>query len=256
MTGVNRSRPTAPRVNGASGIVDSPHTKQPLAKGPWPRRRQEGARRLMRLVEQRDSTMKANTPGRAHHALAAAGLLIALGLSATAPAALAQGQVSVSRSESVTGKVTIKSIDPATRHVVVTDSAGESHSMKVPPEVRNFDQLKAGDTIKATYSLEAEFVLSKPNAPLPPDTEATITARAAKGELPAAVAANHIVVTGAVVGVDVPKHTLKIVSPQGGEVHTVVVTSPDGQKAMGKVKVGDKITAYVTESLLIAAEPA
>jgi hypothetical protein len=210
----------------------------------------------MRMVKKRDSTMNANTRGIARHVVAAAGMLVALGLSTVAPAAPAHDQVSVSRSESVTGKVTIKSIDAATRHVVVTDSGGESFSLKAPPEVRNFDQLKVGDTISATYTLEAEFVLSQPNTPLPPDTETTITARAAKGELPAAAAANHIVVTGAVVGIDMAKHTLKLVSPQGGEVHTVVVTSADGRKAMSKTKVGDKITAYVTESLMIAVNPA
>jgi hypothetical protein len=199
--------------------------------------------------------MNANTRGIARHVVAAAGMLVALGLSTVAPAAPAHEQVSVSQSESVTGKVTIKSIDPATRHVVVTNSDGEDFSLKVPPEVQNFDRLKVGDTIRATYSLEAEFVLSQPNTPLPPDTETTITARAAKGELPAAAAASHIVVTGAVVGIDMSKHTLKLVSPQGGEVHTVVVTSAEGRKAMGKTKVGDKITAYVTESLMIAANP-
>jgi len=210
----------------------------------------------MRLAEKRDSTMKANTPGFTRHAAVAAGFLVALGLSAAAPAALAEGKVSVTSSESVSGKVTIKSIDAATRHLVVTDSTGEDFSLKAPPEVRNFDQLKVGDTIKATYSLEAEFVLSQPNTPLPPDTETTVAARAAKGELPAAAAANHIVVTGAVVGVDHAKQTLKIVSPQGGEVHTVAVTTAEGKKALAKVKVGDKITAYVTESLLITAGPA
>jgi hypothetical protein len=98
-------------------------------------------------------------------------------------------------------------------------------------------------------------VLSAPNTPLPPDAETTIAARAAKGELPAGVVANHVVVTGAVVGVDKAGHTLKLVSPQGGEVHTVTVKSPDGLKALDKVKVGDTITAYLTESLLMAANP-
>jgi hypothetical protein len=200
--------------------------------------------------------MKANTPGFMRHAVATAGMLVALGLSATPASAAAQGQTKVNRSETVTAKVTIKSIDPATRHIVVTGPDGETTTIKAPPEVHNFDQLKVGDTIKATYSVEAEFVLSAPNAPLPPDTETTITARAAKGELPAAAAANHIVVTGAVVGIDMAKHMLKLVSPDGGEVHNVAVTTAEGQKAMTKIKVGDKITAYITESLMISADPA
>ena len=42
----------------------------------------------------------------------------------------------------------------------------------------------------------------------------------------------------------------------GGEVHTVEITRADGRKAMSRLKVGDKITAYVTESLLVAVSPA
>lgn len=199
--------------------------------------------------------MTAKTLGFTRHAAATAGLLIALGFAAAPASVLAQEKATVSRSETVTGKVTIKSIDQATRHMVVTNSAGENTSMKIPPEVRNLDQLKAGDTIEATYTLEAEFVLSPPNTKLPADTDTTIAARAAKGELPAGAVANHIVVTGAVVDIDKAKRTLKIVSPQGGEVHTVKVTSANGVKALDKVKVGDTITAYLTESLLMAANP-
>ncbi|MGH6966154.1 MAG: hypothetical protein ACREE0_16850 [Phenylobacterium sp.] len=199
--------------------------------------------------------MMTKTPGSTRKAVAAAGLLIALGLAAAPASVLAQQKASVTRTETVSGKVTIKSIDQATRRVVVTNSDGENTSMKVPPEVHNLDQLKVGDTINATYTLDAEIVLSAPNSKLPPDTETLIAARAAKGELPAGAVANHIVVTGAIVGVDKAKRTLKLVSPGGGEVHTVKVTSADGVKALDKVKVGDTITVYLTESLLMAANP-
>ena len=47
-----------------------------------------------------------------------------------------------------------------------------------------------------------------------------------------------------------------MVSPEGGEVHTFAVSSAEGRRLMGQLKPGDKITAYVTESLMIAATPA
>jgi hypothetical protein len=56
-----------------------------------------------------------------------------------------------------------------------------------------------------------------------------------------------------VLGVDPKTHVLKIVSPSGGEVHEFTVVDPQGQKLMSKLKVGDKITAYINESLLISA---
>lgn len=171
-------------------------------------------------------------------------------------AAFAQNaKADIGRVESMTGTVTIKSIDPATRRLVVLNDAGEAISMTAPEEIRNFDQLRVGDKITATYTLKTEFVLSAPNAPLPPDTQTLVAARAGKGERPSGTVANQIVVTGAVVGIDAANHRLKIVSPQGGEVHDVKVTSAGGLKAFDKVKVGDRITAYVSESLMLAANP-
>jgi hypothetical protein len=200
--------------------------------------------------------MTVNPSGQAPKAAVAATILLALSTGAAPPAALAQApKASVGNVETATGSVTIKSIDRENRRMVVTDESGESFSLKVPAEVQSFDQLKPGDTIKASYTLETEYVLSAPNAALPADSETRIAARAAKGELPAGVVANHIIVTGAVVGVDRTRNTLKLVSPQGGEVYTIAVRSADGLKAMDKVKVGDKITAYVTESMVIAVNP-
>jgi len=199
--------------------------------------------------------MNIDRTGFVRRAATTGAALIALAVTATPISVSAQGMPAISRSERQTATATVKSIDKATRHVTLTSASGEDFSLKAPDDVRNLDKLKVGDTITATYVRETEFVISEPNAPLPEDTETVVSARAAKGELPAAAVANHIVVTGAVLAIDMDKHTLKLGSPQGGEVHTVAVTRPDGQAAMAKLKVGDKITAYVTEGLLIAANP-
>jgi hypothetical protein len=180
---------------------------------------------------------------------------MALGLTAAPLSALADSANTTYSSDTVTAKVTVKSIDPATRHLVVMNSSGEVFTIKAPPEVQNFDNIVVGDSIEATYTLETEVVISPPNTPLPPDTEATVAARAGKGEMPAAVVANHAVVTGAVLAIDMTHHTLKIVSPQGGAVHIITVRRADRQAAMAHLKVGDTITAYITESLLMKVNP-
>ena len=159
------------------------------------------------------------------------------------------------RLEITTETATIKSIDPTTRHVVLTASSGENFTLKAPKAMHNFDSLKVGDKVTARYSASVEYALS-PGNKLPPDTQTVIAGRAAKGELPSGVLANHIVVTGAVLGIDMEKHTLKMVSPQGGEVHIIEVKEAAGRAAMAKLKVGDYITAYITEGLLLSARPA
>jgi hypothetical protein len=191
------------------------------------------------------------------HRIAVAGLFgLSLAWAASyASPTLAQSPA-VSRTHQLTTAVTVKDVDRATRHLVVTNANGETYRLAVPEGFRSFDTLKPGDAIKATYSLSVEYVISKPGQPLPADTDITLAARAAKGEVPKGVLANHIVVTGAVLAIDMGNHTLKMVSPRGGEVINVSVDDPTGRKAMAQLKVGDKITAYVTESLLLAVKPA
>jgi hypothetical protein len=177
--------------------------------------------------------------------------LAAAMLGATLVAAQAtQGAVyGPGESHAITVVATVQSLDPATRHLVLT-SGGESFPMVADRHVQNFDQLKVGDKVKATYRLETEFLLSKPNEKLPANAEAMIAARAAKGQMPAGAVAHHMVVTGAVLGVDVANHTLKVVDRTGGKVHTIDVI-PSNRPALALMKVGDYITAYVTESLLV-----
>ena len=196
------------------------------------------------------------------HCAAAAVWVAAIALVAAPLAASAQNAptsknplASAGRSERTTETATIKSIDRATRHVVLTDSSGHDFTLKAPSAMHNYDALKVGDKVTATYAASVEYALSSGNK-LPPDTQTVLAGRAAKGELPAGVVANHIVVTGAVLGIDMAKHTLKVVSPQGGEVHIIAVKEAAGRAAMAKLKVGDYITAYITEALLLSARPA
>jgi hypothetical protein len=55
------------------------------------------------------------------------------------------------------------------------------------------------------------------------------------------------VVTGLVVGVNPAAHTLSLVDPTGGEIRTIAVKDPQYQQLLGTIKVGDTITAYITE---------
>jgi hypothetical protein len=210
-----------------------------------------------RAIPADESEIKMNSKTQRLLQYAAATVMVAtLGIAAAPQTVMAKSTVATALGQSVSAKVTVKSIDAANRRLVVTSPSGEVFSIKAPPSVRNFSKIKVGDTIRATYTRETEIVISTPNSTLPSDTQAMVAARAAKGQLPAAVVANGVVVSGAVLAIDMAHHTLKIVSPQGGEVHTITVKSADRQKAMSKLKVGDTITAYITESLLIAVNPA
>jgi hypothetical protein len=191
-------------------------------------------------------------------AAATAATALALGFAAAPTGALAaqNGNVAYAKGSEITSILTVKAINAKTRELTVASESGEVSVVKAPSGIQNFSKIKVGDKIKATYTKETEIVISSPNQALPSDTEATVAARAAKGQLPAAVVANHMVVSGNVLAIDMAKHTIKMVNARGGEVHTFTVRAADRQRAMSKLKVGDTLTVYVTESLLIAVHAA
>jgi hypothetical protein len=51
-------------------------------------------------------------------------------------------------------------------------------------------------------------------------------------------------------------HTVSLVDPAGGAIRSVNVVTPEGQQSMKLIKVGDTITAIITEAVLIGVEPA
>jgi hypothetical protein len=189
-------------------------------------------------------------------AIAAAIAALAL---ATAPAAMAQTTISkktttTSQSAQITTAVTVESVDVANRHLTVKSPSGETMVLKVSPALRRLGDLKPGDKLKATYYAEVAYAISQPGKPLPEDTDTVFTARAAKGEVPAGLVASHSVVTGAVLNIDVPGSKVKVVNVKGGEVHELDVATDEGKALLAKLKVGDKVTAYITEALLVSAE--
>ena len=192
---------------------------------------------------------------RSPAACATLSLLTAASLQFAPAPASAQDKALVSRTHEITETAVVKSVDVATRHLVLTNGAGETETVKVAPQFKRLDSLKPGDRITATYRAELELMLSAPNAPLPQDAAGTVAARAGQGSAPGVAVANYMMVTGAVLKIDMANHTLTIVSPKGGEVHNIEVTREEGRKAMSRLKVGDKITAYVTESLLLDVKP-
>jgi hypothetical protein len=122
--------------------------------------------------------------------------------------------------------------------------------------VQNLAQVKPGDTVVARFYESVAYVLAPPGTKLPDDILAVAGARAAPGEMPAGGFASKIVVTGLVVGVNAASHTISLVDPAGGEIRTIAVTDPQAQQMMKMITVGDTITAYITEAVVAAVEPA
>jgi hypothetical protein len=123
--------------------------------------------------------------------------LVAASLAILAPQALAQPAASgATATKSEPGKRTdvntisvtavVEAVDKATRQVTLKGAEGNKVTVTAGPEVKNFDQIKAGDNVQLRY-VEALTLELKPGGKAPvAKTEQAVAAKAQPGKTPAA----------------------------------------------------------------------
>jgi Cu/Ag efflux protein CusF len=171
-------------------------------------------------------------------------------IAAAAAVALAQATpkpVTIEHTETATA--TIVAIDQATRSVTLRYENGDEDTFTAGPEVQRFNQLKRGDTIRATYTESVVFEVRKPGAPAPP--EATAVSGARLKDTPGAAIGAMQTATVTVKAVDAAAGTITVTTAGGQTMHRVV----QNKKNLEGVKVGDQIDITYTQALLINAEP-
>ena len=143
-------------------------------------------------------------------------------------------------------------IDKATRVVKLKGPKGNVVDVVAGEEVKNFDQIKVGDSVVVRY-LEALTLELKKTKVAAGDVKVREEAAKAKpGEKPAVAGARQVTVIADVVAVDPAKSTITLKGPKG-KVVTLSVQNPDQFKV---VKKGDQVEATYTEALALSVEPA
>ena len=94
----------------------------------------------------------------------------------------------VARQETVQLTATVESVDAATREVVLKAADGSLRTVFAGDDVRNLDQIKAGDKVTVRYSVGLVLQLVKGGGELRTRVEKESGERAAKGEKPGASA--------------------------------------------------------------------
>ena len=158
------------------------------------------------------------------------------------------------------GKAAVVSTVEVTATVVALDKATRTVTLKGPQrtvdvvageEVRNFDQIKVGDSVLVKYVEALTLELKKTKAK--PDAKGEVAAaRAAPGQRPAGVVGRQVTVLADVVGVDEKKSIISLKGPRGNVID-LKVENKDHFKV---VKKGDQVEAVYTEALAIAVAPA
>jgi len=160
---------------------------------------------------------------------------------------------------SIPGKVTlmgevsisavVKAIDASKRIITLKTPDGKIDKITAGPEVRNFDQIKVGDTVKAKAIESLTLELLKGGAGSPERTDATDEARAKKGEKPGAAIASMITFIADVTEVDQKASTITLKGVH--ETSTLKVNDPEQLKL---IKVGDRIKGTYVEAIAVVVE--
>lgn len=165
-----------------------------------------------------------------------------------APSAVISDRPGVVYSERTTVTGTVESIDQANRTVTIKRSDGETLTLKAPPEAKNFDQIKSGDSVRVEYLEAVAILVRTPSGPPQAGEKATITV-APKGEKPQAVATRTVELTAKVEAIDYDSRTVTLLGPQGNRK---VVKVDERVERLNEVKPGDEVVVRHTEAVAIA----
>ncbi len=158
-------------------------------------------------------------------------------------AARAPGEAAVTEAVQLQGKV--KSIDRQARSVVVVGAQGTEIVFTLPPEARNFDQIRVGDLVTLTYvqALAIELRRVQTNG-IRERIESADAVRSKPGERPAAGVERTVTVIADVVAINPKAQTITLRGAQ--RTVELVVKDPAVLKA---IKVGNQIEAVFTEAI-------
>ncbi|MFC4528647.1 hypothetical protein ISN76_16595 [Dyella halodurans] len=159
----------------------------------------------------------------------------------------------MARSED-TLKATVVKVDHDTRMITLRSADGEEATIEAGPDVKNLDQLKAGDLVTAHYQRALALEL------LPAGSASTGVAveggvvGAPKGQKPGMTAGHSVTIVAKLAAVDMKNHTVTL-QGDNGEKHVIEVKDPARQARMSQLKVGDMVRITYVEAVVVTVTP-
>lgn len=186
--------------------------------------------------------------------LAAASLLAMPALAQQAPAAAPTVQNiadAMGVREKITATAVVQGVDQKNRLLTLKGEDGKVFTIKVGDEVRNLAQVRAGDTVKATYHQALALSLDMVQGTGVNQRIVTVSAnRAPAGAMPSGAVEEKVEMIGTILAVDKAKRTVLV----QGAVHHVTLQIP-ADMDVKDLKAGDQVRATYTQELAIAVEP-
>jgi hypothetical protein len=159
------------------------------------------------------------------------------------------GKATAVRTVEISAQVT--GIDKATRTLTLKGPQGDVVDVVASDEVRNFDQIKVGDSVVARYLAALTLELRKTKVAAGDVKVREEAAKAKPGARPAVAGARQVSLVAEVVALDPAHKTISLKGPKG-RVVTIDVQNPEQFKV---VKQGDQVDVTYTEALALSVEP-
>jgi hypothetical protein len=153
----------------------------------------------------------------------------------------------------VQAQAVITAIDADKRLITVKNYRGEESTHPLGAEVRNFAQLRKGDTVTISYIQSVAYELREPTA----DEKAVTTqitegsARAQLGQKPGMAKGANLKSLVTIDAVNLDAETVDVRGPRGN-VFTVKAKYPERLKS---IKVGDTAVVSYTEAVVVDVQP-
>ena len=141
----------------------------------------------------------------------------------------------------------VEAIDPASRGIVLKDAQGEKMAIIASDAVKNFDQIKVGDKVVASYTQGLEMTLKKGGGMLRERVESSSAGSAKPGDKPAAYVTNEVAFVADVTAVDRKKQTITL----RGAKKTVKlkIRDPEQLKLISK---GDQVEGVYAQAVAVS----
>ena len=184
-------------------------------------------------------------------------VLCLLALSAHAQQPPAGAQVTASEpgkaavAQTIKASAAVTAVDKASRTITLKTAGGSSFDVVAGDEVKNFDQIKAGDQVVVQY-VRALTMEVKKAAGAAKRTDKSDAVVARPGDKPGVAAGKQVTVIADVIAVDPKKSTITLKGPKGRVVELMVAN----QEHFKVVKKGDQVEAVYTEAVALTVEPA
>lgn len=182
----------------------------------------------------------------------ASATLLTMGLlSGCTPTTPIGAQTSVSAAHAVTASVV--AVDKANREITLRGHDGREATFDVPPEVRNFNQIMAGDTVRLSYRARMDFLVTGSNVPVSGVEVMVGSARAPTGQMPAGLLGGRMRLTVQILSVDRNSHTVTFRLPDGS-VDAVTAVNPANFVFVDGLRAGTNVLVTVTQAVAVAVD--